>query len=103
MTRDTWSFRLGPLGTEAETLATQLATTLNTKHTTTDYVRDALTRHNTWARQVLAATEIPGGDIIVSGTEVIVAGRQLGPGVYRIKGSTDLIHIGDGGTGGEDI
>lgn len=103
MTRDTWSFRLGPLGTEAETLAAQLATILGTKHTTTDYVREALTRHNAWARQVLAATEIPGGDIIVTGTEVIVAGRQLGPGVYRIKGTTDLIHIGDDDQGAEGI
>lgn len=95
MTRDTWSFRLGPLGTEAETLATQLAATLDTKHTTTDYVRDAITRHNTWARQVLAATEIPGGDIIVTADEVIVGDRQLTPGVYRVRGTTDLIRVGD--------
>lgn len=103
MTRDTWSFRLGPLGTEAEALAHQLAEVTDTKHTTTDYVRDAVTRHNRWARQVLAATEIPGGDIIVSGAEVIVAGQQLGPGVYRIKGTTNLITVGDGMPADDDI
>ncbi|MER7166753.1 hypothetical protein ABT336_11915 [Micromonospora sp. NPDC000207] len=95
MTRDTWSFRLGTLGTEAEHLAAQLAAVTGKKVTTTDYVREAVTRHNTWARRVVSATEIPGGDIIITGDEVIVGERTLGPGVYRIAGTTDLIHVGD--------
>jgi hypothetical protein len=96
---DSRSFRLGNLGTEAEHLATQLAAITGKPMTTTDYVREAITRHNAWARRVLTATEIPGGDIIITADETIVGDHTLGPGLYRIAGTTDLIQVGDGSHG----
>lgn len=101
MTRDTWSFRLGELGTEAEQLVTQLAATTGQRINLSDYIRDAIRHHNKWANRVLAATEIPAGDILITAAETIVAGRHLTPGTYRIAGTTDLIQIGDTAPDGE--
>lgn len=95
MTTGPRSLRLGEVGAEAEHLAAQLSEATGRRITLSDYVREALVERNRWARRILAAEEIPGGDVIVSGADVNVGGRTLGPGVYRVRGTTELITVGE--------
>lgn len=81
------SVRIGGDWDQGEQLAADLGMSMS------DYVRDALARHNVHARRLLTTPTIPAGDLHWDGDTLTAGGEHLAPGVYRIPGSASVVEV----------